>query len=269
MSGPQAWEGRDHGAFRRTRGQARTGGSRPGPSSRPPSAPRRRRPSWSRPSNGFTTWPTKCAVNWATRPASSGCPTRPVVPSSSPVEVIGRLPLSRSPHRPSSIRGACTGSSGVRRPGGGAHRHPGSRVVLFTLSRALPVGPRTALFTVAGNELGLSVRAIKGPFLTPDPQLAGRSGANLQRARGRPGSPLESGRRRWPSNLGGMGSQALPPVTVGELVTRWQFAPFVTVFAVVAAGLYLWGALRVRRRHPARPWPLRRTALFLAGWPLW
>src|ERR1700679_977836 len=62
-----------------------------------------------------------------------------------------------------------------------------------------------------------------------------------------------------------MGSQALPPVTVGELVTRWQFAPFVTVFAVVAAGLYLWGALRVRRRHPARPWPLRRTALFLAG----
>jgi cytochrome c oxidase assembly factor CtaG len=62
-----------------------------------------------------------------------------------------------------------------------------------------------------------------------------------------------------------MGSQALPPVTVGELVTRWQFAPFVTVFAVVAAGLYLWGALRVRRRHPARPWPLPRTALFLAG----
>jgi cytochrome c oxidase assembly factor CtaG len=62
-----------------------------------------------------------------------------------------------------------------------------------------------------------------------------------------------------------MGSQALPPVTVGELVTRWQFAPLVTGFVVVAAGLYLWGALRVRRRHPARPWPLRRTALFLAG----
>src|SRR6185437_15323299 len=35
--------------------------------------------------------------------------------------------------------------------------------------------------------------------------------------------------------------------------------------AVVTAGLYLWGVLRVRRRHPARPWPLYRTALFLSG----
>jgi putative copper resistance protein D len=34
---------------------------------------------------------------------------------------------------------------------------------------------------------------------------------------------------------------------------------------VIAAGLYLWGVLRVRRRHPARPWPLRRTAAFLGG----
>ena len=34
---------------------------------------------------------------------------------------------------------------------------------------------------------------------------------------------------------------------------------------MVAAGLYLWGVLRVRRRHPARPWPLWRTALFLGG----
>ena len=57
----------------------------------------------------------------------------------------------------------------------------------------------------------------------------------------------------------------LPPFTVVELVTRWQFAPVVTAFVVVAAGLYLWGALRVRRRHPARPWPLYRTALFLGG----
>ena len=39
----------------------------------------------------------------------------------------------------------------------------------------------------------------------------------------------------------------------------------VTGFVVVAAGLYLWGVLRVRRRHPARPWPLWRTALFLGG----
>jgi cytochrome c oxidase assembly factor CtaG len=62
-----------------------------------------------------------------------------------------------------------------------------------------------------------------------------------------------------------MGSQALPPVSVTELVSRWQFAPVVTAFVVVAAGLYLWGVLRVRRRHPARPWPLTRTALFLSG----
>jgi cytochrome c oxidase assembly factor CtaG len=62
-----------------------------------------------------------------------------------------------------------------------------------------------------------------------------------------------------------MESDPLPAVSVGELVTRWQFAPVVTGFVVVAAGLYLWGVLRVRRRHPARPWPLWRTALFLGG----
>jgi cytochrome c oxidase assembly factor CtaG len=62
-----------------------------------------------------------------------------------------------------------------------------------------------------------------------------------------------------------MGSQALPPVSLAELVGRWQFAPVVTGFVVVAAGLYLWGVLRVRRRHPARPWPRWRTALFLGG----
>jgi len=62
-----------------------------------------------------------------------------------------------------------------------------------------------------------------------------------------------------------MGDQALPPVSVLELVGRWQFAPVVTGFVVLAAGLYLWGVLRVRRRHPARPWPWYRTALFLSG----
>ena len=62
-----------------------------------------------------------------------------------------------------------------------------------------------------------------------------------------------------------MGSQALPPFGLAEAIGRWQFAPVVTGFAVVAGGLYLWGVLRVRRRHPARPWPLWRTALFLGG----
>ena len=62
-----------------------------------------------------------------------------------------------------------------------------------------------------------------------------------------------------------MGSPALPPFSLLEAVGRWQFAPVVTGFAVLAGGLYLWGVLRVRRRHPARPWPLWRTALFLGG----
>jgi cytochrome c oxidase assembly factor CtaG len=62
-----------------------------------------------------------------------------------------------------------------------------------------------------------------------------------------------------------MASQALPPFSFIEAVGRWQFAPVVTGFAVVAGGLYLWGVVRVRRRHPARPWPLWRTAMFLGG----
>src|SRR5499427_7074166 len=57
----------------------------------------------------------------------------------------------------------------------------------------------------------------------------------------------------------------MPPLTLLEVVTRWQFAPVVTGLVVVAAGLYLWGVLRVRLRHPARPWPWWRTALFLGG----
>src|SRR6202035_2316871 len=57
----------------------------------------------------------------------------------------------------------------------------------------------------------------------------------------------------------------LPPFSLAEVVSRWQFAPVITGFVVVAAGLYLWGAFRVRRRHPARPWPAYRTGLFLAG----
>jgi cytochrome c oxidase assembly factor CtaG len=60
-----------------------------------------------------------------------------------------------------------------------------------------------------------------------------------------------------------MGS--LPPFGWSEAATRWQFAPVVTAFVVLFAGLYLWGVLRVRRRHPARPWPLLRTAAFLGG----
>jgi cytochrome c oxidase assembly factor CtaG len=57
----------------------------------------------------------------------------------------------------------------------------------------------------------------------------------------------------------------LPPFGWEPAVTQWQFAPIVTGFVVIAAGLYLWGARRVAHRHPARPWPAWRTAMFLGG----
>ncbi|HWG60865.1 MAG TPA: cytochrome c oxidase assembly protein [Streptosporangiaceae bacterium] len=57
----------------------------------------------------------------------------------------------------------------------------------------------------------------------------------------------------------------LPPFGWQAALEHWEFAPVVTAFAVVAAALYLWGAWRVAKRHPARPWPLWRTGLFLAG----
>ena len=57
----------------------------------------------------------------------------------------------------------------------------------------------------------------------------------------------------------------LPPFGLSAVLTQWQFAPVVTAVVVVSVGLYLWGAVRVARRHPARPWPARRTAAFAGG----
>jgi len=57
----------------------------------------------------------------------------------------------------------------------------------------------------------------------------------------------------------------LPPFGLSAVLSQWQFAPIVTASVVVFAGLYGWGAVRVARRHPARPWPLWRTGLFFAG----
>ena len=57
----------------------------------------------------------------------------------------------------------------------------------------------------------------------------------------------------------------LPPFGWQAAFTQWQFAPAVTASVAVAALLYLWGAVRVRRRHPARPWPAWPTGMFLAG----
>ena len=62
-----------------------------------------------------------------------------------------------------------------------------------------------------------------------------------------------------------MGSDGLPPFSWAEAVSNWQFAPIVTAFTAVAAAFYLWGAVRVGRRHPSRPWPVPRTAAFLGG----
>ena len=57
----------------------------------------------------------------------------------------------------------------------------------------------------------------------------------------------------------------LPPFGLAAVFAHWQFAPVVTAVAVLSAALYGWGALRVGRRHPARPWPAWRTGLFIAG----
>jgi putative copper resistance protein D len=53
--------------------------------------------------------------------------------------------------------------------------------------------------------------------------------------------------------------------TASALLGTWNLHPIVTILLIVAAGLYVWGMIRVRRRHPARPWPLGRGASFLAG----
>ena len=57
----------------------------------------------------------------------------------------------------------------------------------------------------------------------------------------------------------------LPPFGLSAVLTHWQFAPVVTALVVVAAGLYLWGVVRVARRHPAGRWPAWRTWMFLGG----
>ncbi len=57
----------------------------------------------------------------------------------------------------------------------------------------------------------------------------------------------------------------LPPFGWQAVLEQWQFAPVVTVLAAALAALYLWGAWRVGRRHPARPWPWWRAAFFFAG----
>ncbi len=53
--------------------------------------------------------------------------------------------------------------------------------------------------------------------------------------------------------------------TAADVLTQWHVAVGVAVPLLVAAVLYGWGMVRVRRRHPARPWPLARAAAFFGG----
>ena len=57
----------------------------------------------------------------------------------------------------------------------------------------------------------------------------------------------------------------LPAFGWQAVLTRWEFAPAVTAAVLAVGALYLWGAWRVGRAHPARPWPWWRTGMFLAG----
>lgn len=57
----------------------------------------------------------------------------------------------------------------------------------------------------------------------------------------------------------------MAPLTWRTALTAWQFAPLASAALIALAALYLLGVVRVRRRHPARPWPLRHSLAFLAG----
>jgi cytochrome c oxidase assembly factor CtaG len=62
-----------------------------------------------------------------------------------------------------------------------------------------------------------------------------------------------------------MNADASVPLTAHTAFTEWQFAPVVTAGVALLGALYLVGIWRVRRRHPARPWPLLRSMAFFAG----
>src|SRR5262249_18661888 len=109
--------------------------------------------------------------------------------------------------------------------------------------------------------------------------LQQRPARRRRRGRGRPRAPhrdralrataTEAGRPPTTicstGSLESMGDSPLPPFSLAEVFTRWQFAPVVTAAVIVFAALYLWGVVRVGHRHPARPWPVLRTVAFLLG----
>ncbi|MDZ7733609.1 MAG: cytochrome c oxidase assembly protein [Acidimicrobiia bacterium] len=54
-----------------------------------------------------------------------------------------------------------------------------------------------------------------------------------------------------------------PPLTLERVLLDWSLEPVAAVIGILAAGLYLAGVRRLRRR--GRCWPATRTASFLAG----
>ena len=57
----------------------------------------------------------------------------------------------------------------------------------------------------------------------------------------------------------------LAPLTASDALTSWQFAPLVSALLMLLAAAYLSAVWQAGRRHPARPWPARRTLAFLLG----
>jgi cytochrome c oxidase assembly factor CtaG len=55
------------------------------------------------------------------------------------------------------------------------------------------------------------------------------------------------------------------PLTWRTALTSWQFAPLVSAVLAAFLLLYAVSAIRVRRQHPARPWPATSTLAFLCG----
>ena len=58
---------------------------------------------------------------------------------------------------------------------------------------------------------------------------------------------------------------AVPVPTALDAIADWSFDPSIQVPAFLAAALYVWAVLRVRREHPGNPVPVSRLVSFLAG----
>jgi cytochrome c oxidase assembly factor CtaG len=62
-----------------------------------------------------------------------------------------------------------------------------------------------------------------------------------------------------------MSSDVAGAPAASALLGTWTIHPIVAALLIISAGLYGWGMVRVRRRHPRRPWPVGRGASFTAG----